>query len=221
MRQEAIQARRSEEHIKTELINAKAKFALDVAEIREGAARELDDRCERRAANAAAAARCALEAHRAQARRDVDAARQSAARADRASHRLLLVVVLLLVGCCVREYRAAIVLPRKLARRSSRAVRLRAALSEAVASNQRASDVCVHEIAEARRDGARVKRDRLAACERHATATSAALAEVATSHYFCAPVSAVARVVDVAAGARAACAAPGLGEVAEPAKIRL
>lgn len=231
VRQEAIQARRSEEHTKTELINAKAKFALDVAEIREGAARELDDRCERRAADArkravaadaaAAAARCALEAHRAQAARHVDAARHAAARADRASHRLLLVVVLLLVGSCVREYRAAIVLPRKLARRSSRAVRLRAALSEAVASNQRAADVCVHEIAEARRDGARVKRERLAACERHATATSAALAEVATSHYFCTPVSAVARVVDVAAGARAACAAPGLGEVAEPAKIRL
>ena len=51
-RQEALQARRSEEHTKTELINARAKFAMDVAEIREGAARELDDRCERRAADA-------------------------------------------------------------------------------------------------------------------------------------------------------------------------
>ena len=48
-RQEALQARRSEEHTKTELINARAKFAMEVAEIREGAARELDDRCERRA----------------------------------------------------------------------------------------------------------------------------------------------------------------------------
>ena len=33
-RQEALQARRSEEHTKTELINARAKFAMDVAEIR-------------------------------------------------------------------------------------------------------------------------------------------------------------------------------------------
>ena len=57
-RQEALQARRSEEHTKTELINARAKFAMDVAEIREGAARELDDRCERRAADAGENAAC-------------------------------------------------------------------------------------------------------------------------------------------------------------------
>jgi len=54
-------------------------------------------------------------------------------------------------------------------------------------------------------------------------ATSASARDVAASHYFCAPVSAVARVVDVAAGARAACAAPRLddAEPAAPAKIRL
>ena len=46
---------------------------------------ELADARKRAAAAdaAAAASRCALEAHRAQARRDVDAARQEAARADR------------------------------------------------------------------------------------------------------------------------------------------
>ena len=232
-RQEALQARRSEEHTKTELINARAKFAMDVAEIREGAARELDDRCERRAADArkraaaadaaAAASRCALEAHRAQARRDVDAARKEAARADRASNRLLLILVLAAVGIAALTHRAVVMLPRKLDRRTSRAVRLRAALSEAVASNERAANACVQKIAEAHRDGARTKRDRLEACDAAAAETSRALADVAASHYFCAPVSAVARVVDVAAGARAACAAPRLdnAELAAPAKIRL
>ena len=165
--QEALQARRSEEHTKTELINARAKFAMDVAEIREGAARELDDRCERRAADArkraaaadaAAASRCALEAHRAQARRDVDAARQEAARADRASNRLLLMLVLAAAGVAALTHRAVVTLPRKPDRRTSRAVRLRAALSEAVASNERAANACVQKIADAHRDGARTKR---------------------------------------------------------------
>ena len=68
-----------------------------------------------------------------------------------------------------------------------------------------------------------MKRDRLAACDAAAAETSRALADVAASHYFCAPVSAVARVVDVAAGARAACAAAPIAdaEPAAPAKIRL
>jgi hypothetical protein len=232
VRQEALQARRSEEHTKTELINARAQFAMDVAEIREGAARELDDRCERRAADArkraaaadaaAAASRCALEAHRAQARRDVDAARKEAARADRASNRLLLILVLAAVGMAALTHRAVVTLPRKLERRTSRAARLRTALSEAVASNERAANTCVQKIAEARRDGARTKRHRLEACDAAAAETSRALADVAASHYFCAPVSAVARVVDVAAGARAACAAPRLDDAeSAPAKIRL
>ena len=111
---------------------------------------------------------------------------------------------------------------RNETRRTSRAARLRAALSEAVASNERAANACVQKIADARRDGARMKRNRLEACDAAAAETSRALADVAASHYFCAPVSAVARVVDVAAGARAACAA-GLADNAEPApaKIRL
>ena len=46
-RQEALQARRSEEHTKTELINARAKFAMDVAEVDARAPRGMDDRCER------------------------------------------------------------------------------------------------------------------------------------------------------------------------------
>ena len=105
-------------------------------------------------------------------------------------------------------------------RRSS--ARLRTALSEAVASNERAADACVQKIADAHRDGARTKRDRLEACDAAAAATSRALADVAASHYFCAPVSAVARVVDVAAGARAACATTGLDDSEPmPAKIRL
>ena len=81
---------------------------------------------------------------------------------------------------------------------------------------------CASRVGRARRDGARTKRDRLEACDAAAAETSRALAGVAASHYFCAPVSAVARVVDVAAGARAACAA-GLAdsEPAAPAKIRL
>ena len=90
------------------------KFAMDVAEIREGAAHhmlhgrpaasagprrpETRRRLLTRPAAAAASSRCALEAHRAQARRDVDAARQEAARADRASNRLLLMLVLAAVG---------------------------------------------------------------------------------------------------------------------------
>ena len=149
--------------------------------------------------------RCALEAHRAQARRDVDAARQEAARADRASNRLLLMLVLAAVGVAALTHRAVVTLPRKLARRTSRAARLRAALSEAVASNERAANACVQKIAEARSDGARMKRNRLEACDAAAAETSRALADVAASHYLArAPVSAVARVVDVAAGARAA-----------------
>ena len=60
------------------------------------------------------------------------------------------------------------------------------------------------------------------ACDAAAAETSRALADVATSHYFCAPVSAVARVVDVAAGARAACAAAPIADAEPaPAKIRL
>ena len=87
--------------------------------------------------------------------------RQEAARAYRASNRLLLVVVLAAVGMAALTHRAVVMLPRKLGRRTARAVRLRAALSEAVASNERAANACVQKIADAHRDGARTKRNRL------------------------------------------------------------